>query len=396
VGLTGPITDINAAISPAVDVIISAHSHQAYNCLLNDPAGQPRLVTQAGFYGRLVTDIRLSVDPLTGDIDRNAAYYTAQNVPVTRTAPDADVQTIVDYWTAQSAVEGNRIVGQATADILRSGAPPAAATRDAESSLGNLVAQAQLEALRSPTYGDPVIAFMNPGGLRTDILAGDVTYSELFNVQPFGNTVNAVTLSGADIEQVLEEQFQKDQARASQLILGTSEGFSYSYDLARPFGDRVDACSITLNGAPLDPAGSYRVVANSFLIAGGDSFTGFTRGTDPVTGPLDVDTSVDYFRAHSPVSPPAVGHGTATSNRINCAAAGGGDGGTISPPPAGGSGTPQGVRGLVGSGSGRSGSGSLAYTGAPVAEMACLGAALLLTGGVVMAAGYRRRRGLAD
>ncbi|MCW2510036.1 MAG: putative 5-nucleotidase [Modestobacter sp.] len=396
VGLTGPITDINAAVSPAVDVIISAHSHQAYNCLLTDPAGQPRLVTQAGFYGRLVTDIRLSVDPLTGDVDRNAAYYTAHNVPVTRNAPDAAVQAIVDYWTAQSAVEGNRIVGQASADILRAGAPPAAATRDAESSLGNLVAQAQLEALKSPTYGDPVIAFMNPGGLRTDILAGDVTYSELFNVQPFGNTVNAVTLTGADVKQVLEEQFQKDQARGTQLILGTSEGFSYSYDPARPFGDRVDACSIALNGAPIDPAGSYRVVANSFLIAGGDSFTGFTHGTDPVTGPVDVDTSVDYFAAHSPVSPPAVGHGTATSNRITCAAPAGGDGGTVSPPPAGGSSTPRGVRNPVGSGSGRSGSGSLAYTGAPVAEMAGLGAALLLSGAVVMTAGYRRRRGLAD
>jgi 5'-nucleotidase len=394
-GLTGPITDINAAVSPAVDVIISAHSHQAYNCLLTDPAGQPRLVTQAGFYGRLVTDIRLSVDPLTGDVDRNAAFYTAHNVPVTRTAPDAGVQAIVDYWTARSAVEGNRVVGQATADILRAGAPPAAATRDAESSLGNLVAQAQLEALQNPTFGDPVIAFMNPGGLRTDIAAGDVTYSELFNVQPFGNTVNAVTLTGADVKQVLEEQFQKDQARASQLILGTSEGFSYAYDLARAYGDRVDACSITLNGARVDPAGSYRVVANSFLIAGGDSFAGFTSGTDRVTGPVDVDTSVDYFAAHSPVSPPAVGHGTPTSNRINCSTAGGGD--TVTPPPPTGDASviprQHGVRSAVGVSAGGQ---TLAYTGSPVVEMLGLGGFLLAAGLILTAAGYRRRRGLAD
>ena len=408
--LEGPITDINAAISPAVDLIVSAHTHQAYNCLLTDPAGQPRLVTQAGYYGRLITDIRLSIDPLTGDVDRSAEYYSAHNVPVTRTSPDADVQAIVDYWTAQSAVEGNRVVGSATADILRSGAPPAAATRDAESSLGNLVAQAQLESMQSVEFGDPVIAFMNPGGLRTDISAGEVTYSELFNVQPFGNTVNAITLTGADIKQVLEEQFQKDQARASQLVLGTSEGFAYSFDLARPYGDRVDPCSITLDGDVIDPAASYRVVANSFLIAGGDGFLGFANGVDPVTGPVDVDTSVDYFAAHSPVSPPAADHGTATTERLAC---GGGTTPTPSPSPGtpaaggpvipgdpgttAGPGDTDGVRSVVGAGrSGGSVSGSLAYTGAPVTGMLGLGGALVAGGGVLMAAGYRRRRGLAD
>jgi 5'-nucleotidase len=393
--LAGPITGINAAVSPAVDVIISAHTHQAYNCLLTDPAGRPRLVTQAGFYGRLITDIRLSVDPLTGDVDRDAASYTAQNVPVTRDAPDADIQAIVDYWTAQSAIEGNQVVGQATADILRAGAPPAAATRDAESSLGNLVAQAQLEALANPTYGQPVIAFMNPGGLRTDIAAGDVTYGELFNVQPFGNTVNAITLTGADIKKVLEEQFQADQARATQLFLGTSEGFGYAYDLGRPYGDRVDACSITLGGALVDPGGSYRVVANSFLIAGGDSFPGFTNGTDPVTGPVDVDTSVEYFAAHSPVSPPAVGHAVPTSNRVGCAATGGGTA-TPTPTPAPPATPAPPTHAVVGGGSGGTTSGSLAYTGAPVGSMLGLGGVLLAAGLLLTAAGYRRRRGLAD
>ncbi|MCU1605741.1 MAG: putative 5-nucleotidase, partial [Modestobacter sp.] len=324
-GLTGPILDINARTTAAVDFIVSAHSHQAYNCRLTDPSGQPRLVTQAGFYGRLVTDIRLSIDPRTGDVDRTAGAYSATNVPVTRTATDPAVAAIVTYWTDRSAVAGNVVVGQATADILRSGAPPAA-TRDAESSLGNLVAQSQLEALQADQYGRPVIAFMNPGGLRTDIAAGEVTYSELFNVQPFGNTVNAITLTGADIRQVLEEQFQKDQARGTQLVLGTSAGFRYRYDLSRPYGDRVDACSITLNGQVLDPAGAYRVAANSFLAVGGDSFTAFAHGTDPVTGPVDVDTAVGYFKAHSPVAPPAADHGTATSERPGC-----GEGGT--PPP---------------------------------------------------------------
>jgi 5'-nucleotidase len=218
------------------------------------------------------------------------------------------------------------VVGSITADITRAYTTPAPSpavpnpapveNRGGESSLGNLVAQAQLEALQSDQYGNPVIAFMNPGGLRTDLTfassqggeaPGEVTFRELFNVQPFSNTVNAVTLTGAAIKDVLEQQFPST-ARSSQLILGTSAGFSYQYNAAAPAGQRVIAGSITLNGAPIIPGESYRVVANSFLIGGGDSFTAFTTGTSPITGPVDADTAVAYFEAHSPVSPPAADH----------------------------------------------------------------------------------------
>jgi 5'-nucleotidase len=318
--LTGPIVDLNKRIDSAVDLIVSAHSHSAYNCLLADGKGAKRLVTQAGYYGRLITDIRLSLDRTSGDVDRTATYR-ATNVPVTRVAPDPAVQSIVDYWNTRAGVAGNVVVGSITRDITRAfggvdanGKP--VENRGGESSLGNLVAQAQLEAMQTAAYGNPVIAFMNPGGLRTDLTyaasqggeaPGQVTYREVFNVQPFGNTVNAVTLSGAAIKNVLEQQFPST-ARSSQLILGTSQGFSYSYNASAPAGQRVIAGSITLNGTPIDPAASYRVVANSFLIGGGDSFTAFKTGTDPVTGPVDADTAVAYFRAHSPVSPPPADH----------------------------------------------------------------------------------------
>jgi 5'-nucleotidase len=321
--LTGPILDINNRIDPAVDLIISAHSHQAYNCLLPDGSGTPRLVTQAGYYGRLVTDVRLTVDRATGDVDR-AATYRATNVPVTRTAPDAAVQKIVDHWNARSAEAGNRVVGSITADITRAyGGTDANGNpienRGGESSLGNLIAQAQLEAMQQDQYGRPVIAFMNPGGLRTDLVLaasaggeapGEVTYRELFDVQPFGNTVNAITLTGAAIKDLLEQQFPS-AARGTQLILGTSAGFSYTYHPSAAEGQRVDAGSITLGGQVIDPAASYRVAANSFLISGGDGFTAFTTGTDPVTGPVDADTAVSYFGAHSPVSPPPADHAKA-------------------------------------------------------------------------------------
>ena len=422
-GVEGPIRDINARTSAAVDFIVSAHSHSAFNCLLADPSGQQRLVTQAGYYGRLVTDIRLGLDAVTGDVDRTGGTYSAANVAVTRTAPDAAVAAIVKYWDDKAKVAGDVVVGEATANILRSGSPSTNAPRDVESSLGNLVAQAQLEGAQGPASGNPVIAFMNPGGLRTELSAGPVTYSELFDIQPFSNTVNTITLTGADIRQVLEQQFQKDQARGSQLVLGTSAGFSYRYDLARPYGDRVDPCSVALNGTVLAPGASYRVAANSFLIGGGDGFAAFTKGTGPVTGPVDVDTAVAYFKAHSPVSPPPADHGTPSTQRGTCggapagagAGAGAGSGAVGGAPAAapavrpvaGGSIRPAGSAGSAhdseyGSGydsasdSGYSEADSLAYTGSPVMGMLGLGGALLAGGVALTAAGYRRRRGLAD
>ena len=159
---------------------------------------------------------------------------------------------------------------------------------------------------------------MNPGGLRTDIAAGEVTFGDLFDVQPFANNVNALTMTGADIKQLLEQQFAIPGVRTTQLWLGTSAGFAYNYDPARAVNDRIDACSITINGVRVDPAASYRVVANSFLTAGGDGFTTFTRGTDLANGPVDVDTAVTYFQKNSPVAPPAADHATLTTDRLSC------------------------------------------------------------------------------
>ena len=273
-------------------------------------------MTQAGFYGRLVTDIRLTLDPGTGDVDRSATYV-ATNVPVTREAPDLEVQAIVDDWNARAAEAGHLVVGSVTGDLLRARDAAGQPVRDDESVLGTFVANAQLAGARAvPELGNPVVAFMNPGGLRTDILFagspagegdGQVTFRELFDVQPFSNTVNTTTLTGADIKAVLEQQFPS-AARDTTLLLSTSDGFGYRYDPARAEGDRIFACSITIDGVVVDPAATYRIAANSFLLAGGDAFTAFTAGTDPVTGPLDVDTAVAYLTANSPLTPPVGDH----------------------------------------------------------------------------------------
>jgi 5'-nucleotidase len=304
-GLSGPILDINARTSAAVDLIVSAHTHQAYNCRLPDPDGQERLVTQAGYYGRLVTDIRLTVDPETGDVDR-AATYQAANVPVTRAAADADVASVVEYWNGRADESGNVVVGTVTGDLLRARNGETVVRND-ESVLGTFVADAQLAGAQArPELGAPVAAFMNPGGLRTDITAGEVTFRELFDVQPFSNTVNTLLLTGAAIDDVLEQQF-RGADDTTDLVLSTSGGFRYEYDRARAEGDRVFDCSISIGGQPVTAEGSYRIAANSFLAAGGDSFTAFTTGTEQVTGPPDVDTAVAYLQGRT-IDPPDGDH----------------------------------------------------------------------------------------
>jgi 5'-nucleotidase len=420
-----PILAINAAIDPEVDAIISAHTHVPYNCTLPDSAGSPRLVTQAGFYGKALTDIRLTLDA-NGDVDRTLS--TATNVPVRRTAPDAAIQGIVSYWEGRAAAEGSVAVGSQTADLDRA-YRAGAAVRDAESGLGNLVADAQLGYARAtPSLGgaDVDVAFMNPGGLRADINClssgagdpdGNITFAETFSVQPFSNTVNTVDLTGAGIEQVLEQQWATRSGSNAMLHLSVA-GLTYEFDARRAVGDRVDPASIRIGGQPLDLGATYRVAANSFLIAGGDSFAAFVSGrptptTAATTGANDVDAFNEYVLAHSPVSPPALDRAVSLdpANSWDDDGSGAGPctpGGTTpspapAPVPGGGAAAPGaagGAQAVVGGVGSSAGSGSrnaaLAYTGSPLAEMLTLGGLLTVAGVVLTAAGYRRRRGLAD
>ncbi len=308
--LQGPGGEINARVSSSVDLLVQAHTHQAYICELEDPDGNRRLLTQASSYGKVLTDIRFQISPSTGDIERdsvNATNYATDRASLT---PDQEIQAIVDYWMDQADEMRNVVVGQITGPITRARNSAGAEDRGAESSLGNLVADAQLWATRDQ---GAQIAFMNPGGLRSDISydppggsgSDDVTYGELFNVQPFGNTVNTITLTGAQIRQVLEQQWQiQSDGSERKLHLGVSAGFHYVYDPTRPIGDRVDPRQITLNGEVIDPEAEYRVTANSFLTEGGDGFTALAEGTDLVTGPVDIESFVEFFRQNSPVSPP--------------------------------------------------------------------------------------------
>ncbi|HVM69652.1 MAG TPA: bifunctional metallophosphatase/5'-nucleotidase, partial [Gaiellaceae bacterium] len=296
-GMSGPIVGIANQMSPDIDVIVSGHTHQAYICNIGT-----KLVTSAASFGRLITDIDLTIDRATGEV----VSKRARNVVVTRTVPKAEAQTrLIEHYQRVAAPIANRVIGRITADITR------AANSAGESALGDVIADAQLEATKAANKGGAVIAFMNPGGIRADFTfnqqsggeqPGQVTFGEAFTVQPFGNTLVVKTMTGAQIKSLLEQQFDNPSVGADR-ILQVSAGFTYTYNRSAPRGSRVDAASIKLNGVTLNPTQGYRVTMNSFLADGGDNFPAFREGTNTLGGEVDTDAIVAYFAAKSPVAP---------------------------------------------------------------------------------------------
>jgi 5'-nucleotidase len=294
---SGAIKPIVEALDPGVDLVISAHTHQPYMCNFN---GIP--TTSASSFGRLITDIDLTIDHQSKDV----TAVDAHNVIVTRDVPkDPDITAIINHYNTFAAPIANRVIGSITANITRS------AAFNQESALGDVIADAQLASTSPTDFGGAVVAFMNPGGIRNDLTynnspageaPGQITYSEMFNVQPFNNVMNVKTMSGASIYRVLEQQFGNPTATAIKL-LQVSNGFTYSYDFTRPAGSRVTPGSVAINGVPITATGTYRVAMNNFLSSGGDGFAAFNEGTDQIGGEIDIDAAVNYFLKHSPIAP---------------------------------------------------------------------------------------------
>ncbi|HEY1409573.1 MAG TPA: bifunctional metallophosphatase/5'-nucleotidase [Promineifilum sp.] len=294
-GISGAIVDIVERTSDEVDLFITGHTHQGYNCVID---GRP--VTSAMSFGRLVTDIDMVINRSSGEPES----ISVNNVIATRdVAKDPVMTSLIDAYNLVAAPLANRVIGSISADILR------AANTAGESALGDVIADGQLDATDDPGFGDAVVAFMNPGGIRADLLfnqisggeqPGEVTYGEMFTVQPFGNSLVTKTMTGAQIDMLLEQQF--DNPVVGQMrILQVSEGFTYDWSLSAPTGSKVS--NIMLGGVPLDMGASYRVTMNSFLADGGDNFSAFTLGTDPLGGAVDTDAFEAYFVVNSPVPP---------------------------------------------------------------------------------------------
>ena len=294
-GISGPIVDIVERTSDEVDLFITGHTHQAYNCVID---GRP--VTSAYQYGGMVTDIDLEVSRAT----KNPVAISVNNMLVTRDVePDPAQTELIDYWSSFADEVRTRVVGSITEDILR------AANAAGESALGDRIADAQLWA--TSEVQDAQVAFMNPGGIRADLIfdnqaageaPGEVTFGEVFTVQPFQNTLVTMNLTGEQIDTLLEQQFD-NPSPGSNRILQVSEGFTYTWDAGAPTGEKVDPDTIELNDEPVDPAGVYRITVNSFLADGGDNFAVLTEGTDRFSGAVDSEVFADYVGAHSPLAP---------------------------------------------------------------------------------------------
>ncbi|MDE8650718.1 bifunctional metallophosphatase/5'-nucleotidase [Novosphingobium album (ex Liu et al. 2023)] len=302
-GMTGEILPILARLDPRVDVVVSGHTHWAYVCNYGDvdPA-RPILLTSAGVYGELVTDITLTIDPAADRVVAKAAHnvivqspgYTGGRGAVPnsdrypRFAPRADVGEYVQRYVDAASAYARQPVGHLSGPAEK----PDGLASNTGGLLGNLLADAHLAATRD---AGARIAFTNPFGIRAPLVPaadGSVTFGQIYAVQPFNNTLITETLTGAEIRQAIEEGLDDSGA---QQMLAPSANVRVTYDMTRPSGQRVVA--LTIDGQPIDPAATYRVAINNFLAGGGDGYATFARGTDARIGMSDLDALAAWLAA---------------------------------------------------------------------------------------------------
>jgi 5'-nucleotidase len=332
-GVTGAGLAIAQNLAPQIDAVVSGHTHQPYNCVVKDPKGRPRLFTSASSFGRMVTKLHFLIDPKTRDIVRPAAFASnIINANAEGQKQSTKLNKLISVYNTLVQPIANAVVGHlGTANTCSGGAvcvtrapdrvttPPTPTFLDGgdDSPLGNLIADAQKADPTVVRNGvAPVIALMNPGGIRADLVenaAGDVTYGAAFTVQPFNNFVVSMDLTGAQIKALLNEQWngKNEAGDAGNKILQVS-GLTYTWDRTLALQSNTNALvGDVLFDADGDPATTgdqtalvdtqtYRVVANNFLSDGGDNFATFKAGTNKLVGGLDIDSLVNYLKAHDP------------------------------------------------------------------------------------------------
>jgi len=275
----GPVAELVSRLDKAVDVVITADSHYAYNCTMDG-----RLVTQAYRYGTLVTKIDLRLDRRTREIVSAKAtnLVVDPNLP-----PDPAIDRLLDGYRRRAGVLAHRVIATIPVPLLVDN------KLTEEVALGNVIADAARAAADKAQ-----IAFMNPGGIRVALpMPGPVTHEALFAVLPFGNAIVSLDLTGAQIRALLEQQWNDPQVPR---ILQVSQGFSYTWDARRPAGQHVLPQSVRLNGAPIRDDAVYRVAVPDFLATGGDGMTLFTEGRNPVTSGTLLDAVESWLPSHVP------------------------------------------------------------------------------------------------
>jgi 5'-nucleotidase len=311
----GEIFDIVKRLAPDIDIVFSAHTHQGYRCMVD---GRP--VLQATSFGRGVSVADIVLDPKTRDIDRartthrNLPVFNERSDPALRQAivaaepapwaqvlqdarPSAAVAQRVAEYVQAAQPRAQRPVGRIGGDFERSARTDASA--------GRLVADAQWQATRAPQQGGAELALMNPGGVRTDLRCPatwpcTVTYADVFAMQPFGNHLVVLTLSGAELKQMLEDQ--QRPGRGSALFLIPSSSMTYAWHAKAAHGSRVQ--DLRVAGVAVEPGRDYRITVNSYLADGGDGQRMLVKGRQRVAGILDLDALVGHLRATHPSPDP--------------------------------------------------------------------------------------------
>ena len=349
---TGALADINACegnlagsaiasivsqLDDAVDVVVSAHTHAAYNCKLPNAKGRAIAVTSASSFGRVLTDIDLTIDPATRNITATAATnrLVVRNDPAI-TADTAVAKIVGAYKTLVSPI-ANLILGAITTDLV-------ASRIDGSCNMpaGDLIADSQLAATQAANFGGAVVAFMNGGGVRSPGFTfasstagegnGNVTYGEAFTVQPFGNSLVTLSLTTQNIKDFLEEQFAGclgQSATATRFAL-PSGGFKYTWDGSKACGARISNVTlrsgsttetlVDATGVVQSPARSYRVTVNNFMADGGDGYSTLVKGTNRLGGAQDIDSLTAYmanFKSPKPAYAPGSNPADAGTKRIN-------------------------------------------------------------------------------
>jgi 5'-nucleotidase len=300
---TGELAPIIPQLDPRIDLIVSGHTHWQYVCEWDSKEpGRKFLVTSAGLYGKLVTDIRLTIDPAAHRVLTREAHNVivqsepyrgpVNEVPIRpeypRFAADPAVASYIAPYIADAQAFANRPIGKVSgpADLGVNGNASMGGT------LGNLIADAQLAATRAQ---GAQLALMNVGGIRAALnpgADGAVTFGMLYKVQPFENTLVTMTLTGAELKTVLEQGLDDV---GTNFWMAPSAGFAYRYDMSRAAGDRITG--MTLDGRPIDPAANYRITTNSFLADGGDTYTTLAKARDKVVGGTDIAALEAWIKA---------------------------------------------------------------------------------------------------
>lgn len=312
-GLSGPLIDVLERLDPAVDVVVSGHTHQSYICdYATQNPQKPFLLTSAGQYGTAITNIQLELDGKTGDVIKKDATqapvqsesYTSGTTTVSLTdlyqkfSKTPSIEAILDKYRPAVATISGRVVGSASTVIDRN------RTESGETALGNLIADAQQAAALAASNQGSDFTLMNAGGVRADLLinsSNQITFGDVFSVQPFGNSLVTMSLTGKQIRELLEQQWSGANA-ATTRILQPSKEFSYSYKQDATVSPR--ASNIMIAGQALVDTQVYRVTVNSFIADGGDNFTVLKQGKNPIGGGQDIDVLEKYVTQNSPLSAP--------------------------------------------------------------------------------------------